>query len=233
MRQTLSRGMVAAAAATSVLSLCGSPAYADADAVRSSGPGTSAQDVPAPDSPDAAPSEDRAPAEDPYGDSGYGDEGYGDGGYGDGGDGGYGDGAGSHGGSGESGGASAEAVAEGSPGVVSGNTVQVPVDVPVNVCGNSVDVIGVLNPTFGNRCENGHGDPTPPAATPPTTPQDPPSVTPPLTPPTKAPPAPAPDGGHVPPVLAETGSGALLGAATSSAALILAGAVLYRRSRRA
>ncbi|MFD5475528.1 chaplin family protein, partial [Streptomyces sp. NPDC127105] len=37
-----------------------------------------------------------------------------------------------------------------SPGVLSGNVVQVPVHVPVNVCGNSIDVIGVLNPTFGN-----------------------------------------------------------------------------------
>ncbi len=41
-----------------------------------------------------------------------------------------------------------------SPGVVSGNLVQVPVHVPVNVCGNTVDVIGLLNPTFGNVCEN-------------------------------------------------------------------------------
>ncbi|MFB7456471.1 MULTISPECIES: chaplin [unclassified Streptomyces] len=42
-----------------------------------------------------------------------------------------------------------------SPGVLSGNVVQVPVHVPVNVCGNSIDVIGVLNPTFGNACVNG------------------------------------------------------------------------------
>ncbi|MGW5124772.1 chaplin [Streptomyces sp. NPDC004069] len=41
-----------------------------------------------------------------------------------------------------------------SPGVLSGNVVQVPVHVPVNVCGNSIDVIGVLNPTFGNACVN-------------------------------------------------------------------------------
>ncbi|CAM5456438.1 Small membrane protein OS=Streptomyces fumanus OX=67302 GN=GCM10018772_46150 PE=4 SV=1 [Streptomyces fumanus] len=26
--------------------------------------------------------------------------------------------------------------------------------VPVNICGNTVDVIGVLNPTFGNTCIN-------------------------------------------------------------------------------
>ncbi|MER7001121.1 chaplin [Streptomyces sp. NPDC000410] len=48
----------------------------------------------------------------------------------------------------------ADGEAVGSPGVVSGNSVQVPVEVPVNVCGNSVDVIGVLNPAFGNKCAN-------------------------------------------------------------------------------
>lgn len=42
----------------------------------------------------------------------------------------------------------------GSPGVLSGNNVQVPVHVPVNVCGNTVSVIGLLNPTFGNACTN-------------------------------------------------------------------------------
>ena len=42
----------------------------------------------------------------------------------------------------------------GSPGILSGNTVQVPVHVPVNVCGNSVSVIGVLNPAIGNFCVN-------------------------------------------------------------------------------
>ncbi|MGW3506407.1 chaplin [Streptomyces sp. NPDC000994] len=41
-----------------------------------------------------------------------------------------------------------------SPGVLSGNVVQVPVHVPVNVCGNTIDVVGVLNPTFGNACVN-------------------------------------------------------------------------------
>ncbi|NJP42829.1 chaplin [Actinacidiphila epipremni] len=41
-----------------------------------------------------------------------------------------------------------------SPGVLSGNLIQVPVHVPVNVCGNTIDVIGLLNPAFGNVCEN-------------------------------------------------------------------------------
>ncbi|OIJ92475.1 chaplin [Streptomyces colonosanans] len=44
--------------------------------------------------------------------------------------------------------------ATGSPGVLSGNTVQVPVHVPVNVCGNTVNVIGLLNPATGNACAN-------------------------------------------------------------------------------
>ncbi|MEV6208581.1 chaplin [Kitasatospora sp. NPDC051914] len=48
----------------------------------------------------------------------------------------------------------AEGVASGSPGVLSGNLVQVPVHVPVNVCGNTVNVIGALNPAFGNSCAN-------------------------------------------------------------------------------
>ncbi|TDU79068.1 chaplin [Streptomyces sp. KS 21] len=41
-----------------------------------------------------------------------------------------------------------------SPGVLSGNTVQAPVDAPVNACGNTVSVVGLLNPAFGNRCSN-------------------------------------------------------------------------------
>ncbi|MEV6950915.1 chaplin [Streptomyces sp. NPDC051183] len=49
---------------------------------------------------------------------------------------------------------SAEGAAVGSPGVLSGNLLQVPVHVPVNVCGNSVNVIGLLNPAFGNTCIN-------------------------------------------------------------------------------
>lgn len=50
--------------------------------------------------------------------------------------------------------AGADGMAAGSPGVLSGNVVQVPVHVPVNLCGNSVDVIALLNPTFGNTCAN-------------------------------------------------------------------------------
>ncbi|MER5846693.1 chaplin [Streptomyces sp. NPDC002012] len=50
--------------------------------------------------------------------------------------------------------AGAEGGAENSPGVVSGNVVQVPVHVPVNLCGNTVNVIALLNPAFGNSCAN-------------------------------------------------------------------------------
>ncbi|MEU8705730.1 chaplin ChpH [Streptomyces sp. NPDC048565] len=48
----------------------------------------------------------------------------------------------------------AQGAAIGSPGVLSGNVVQVPVHVPVNLCGNTVSVIGLLNPAFGNTCVN-------------------------------------------------------------------------------
>ncbi|CAM5378485.1 MULTISPECIES: chaplin [Streptomyces] len=58
--------------------------------------------------------------------------------------------------------AGAQGGAAGSPGVVSGNVVQVPVHIPVNVCGNTVDVVGVLNPVFGNACVN-HSDKGKPA----------------------------------------------------------------------
>ncbi|GAA2231333.1 MULTISPECIES: chaplin [Kitasatospora] len=50
--------------------------------------------------------------------------------------------------------AGAEGAATNSPGVASGNNVQVPVHIPLNVCGNSIDVVGILNPAFGNNCAN-------------------------------------------------------------------------------
>ncbi|MFE7929565.1 chaplin [Streptomyces sp. NPDC057456] len=48
----------------------------------------------------------------------------------------------------------ANGIAEHSPGVLSGNVVQVPVHIPVNVCGNTINVVGLLNPAFGNTCIN-------------------------------------------------------------------------------
>jgi len=54
--------------------------------------------------------------------------------------------------------ASAESTAHGSaqdsPGVVSGNNVQIPVHVPVNACGDTISVIGILDQAFGNHCVN-------------------------------------------------------------------------------
>ena len=50
--------------------------------------------------------------------------------------------------------AGAQGVAAGSPGVISGNQVQVPIHIPVNLCGNTIDVVGLLNPAFGNHCLN-------------------------------------------------------------------------------
>ncbi|WP_324604436.1 chaplin [Streptomyces sp. NRRL F-4474] len=50
--------------------------------------------------------------------------------------------------------ADAVGTAERSPGLLSGNLVQLPVNVPVNLCGNTVNVVGVLNPAAGNRCAN-------------------------------------------------------------------------------
>ncbi|TXL86956.1 chaplin [Streptomyces sp. IB2014 016-6] len=48
----------------------------------------------------------------------------------------------------------AQGAAVGSPGVLSGNVVQVPVHIPVNVCGNTINAAGLLNPAFGNTCVN-------------------------------------------------------------------------------
>jgi hypothetical protein len=47
-------------------------------------------------------------------------------------------------------GSHANGEAIGSPGVISGNVVQAPIHIPVNAVGNSVNVIGLLNPAFGN-----------------------------------------------------------------------------------
>lgn len=75
-----------------------------------------------------------------------------------------GDEGGSYGGSqgdsgeyGDSGGAHAGGHTGGSPGVGSGNHVQAPIDLPANVCGNNVGVVGILNPSMGNDCANGGG----------------------------------------------------------------------------
>ncbi|MCX4545511.1 chaplin [Streptomyces sp. NBC_01565] len=48
----------------------------------------------------------------------------------------------------------AHGIAAGSPGFLSGNLVQIPVHLQLNACGNSVNVIGLLNPAVGNICVN-------------------------------------------------------------------------------
>ncbi|MBV2154565.1 chaplin [Kitasatospora sp. SUK 42] len=55
----------------------------------------------------------------------------------------------------------AQGVAAGSPGVLSGNLIQVPLDVPINLCGNSINIVGLLNPAFGNTCVNNEPHPHP------------------------------------------------------------------------
>ncbi|MEU0303200.1 chaplin [Streptomyces sp. NPDC006175] len=122
-------------------------------------------------------------------------------------------------------GTSAEAVTEGSPGILSGNQVQAPVEIPLNVCGNSVTVGGLLNPVFGNGCENDTETVPPPVV-----PQTPHTPEKPVTP--DAPPAPETQlvAGEQ---LAQTGGGGLDLLIPASAGMLLAGAgtVLYRRSR--
>ncbi|MFL5994056.1 MAG: chaplin [Streptomyces sp.] len=51
--------------------------------------------------------------------------------------------------------ADAEAVSVGSGGFLSGNVIQVPIHAAINLCGNSVNLIGALNPAGGNVCVNG------------------------------------------------------------------------------
>ncbi|GAA5017206.1 hypothetical protein GCM10025734_67640 [Kitasatospora paranensis] len=113
---------------------------------------------------------------------------------------------------------------------------------PVNACGNTLDVVGLANPAFGNSCGN-HS-----VAHPPTTPPEHCgcSETPPVPPTTgeQTPPPPTGTGrtgdsvGQAPAVpvvqaarLASTGASDIGGLAAAGAALLLGGGVLYRRSR--
>jgi hypothetical protein len=128
-------------------------------------------------------------------------------------------------------------VATGSPGVLSGNAVDIPVRVPVNACGNAVDAVGLLNPAMGNSCgsaEQASSVGVPGRTVPPGTTEVPPEVR--DVPPavharTPDRPIPAP---RTEQVLAETGvNGRQVGAAgATSAALLLGGAMLYRRGVR-
>ncbi|WP_240496780.1 chaplin [Streptomyces torulosus] len=50
--------------------------------------------------------------------------------------------------------AEAEGFAAKSPGLLSGNVIQVPIHIPINACGNSINIVGALNPAGGNVCIN-------------------------------------------------------------------------------
>jgi hypothetical protein len=124
------------------------------------------------------------------------------------------------------GGAAAHGKAKDSPGVVSGNKVQLPVDVPVNVSGNSVNVVGIGNPAVGNSSSNdsGHPDkprsPKPPTAHHPTAPDEPGRSQTIRTTPPKA-----------TETLARTGTDMTTFAVPASAGLLLGGLLLHRRFR--
>jgi LPXTG-motif cell wall-anchored protein len=124
------------------------------------------------------------------------------------------------------GGASAEASGKDSPGVVSGNAIQLPVHVPVNVSGNTVNVVGVGNPATGNESVNTPGD-RPPATAKPAPKPSVPRAHPPR--PREVPPAAVPHGPEG--ALAHTGADQTLAAVAGGTALVLGGAVLYRRFR--
>ncbi|MGW7165204.1 chaplin [Streptomyces sp. NPDC054884] len=167
--------------------------------------------------------------------SGHGGEG-GHGGHGGQGEHGGRGGHGAHGGSGASsgGGATAQGDMEGSPGVVSGNGLQLPVQLPVNVSGNSVNVVGIGDPAFGNESVNISGE------KPEQQPHHPPTRhTPPSPPrhqgPKANPSAPTVESGARGPEalssLAHTGADATLTALAGSTAMLLGGALLYRRFR--
>lgn len=153
------------------------------------------------------------------------------------------------------GGSHAGGSAHDSPGVGSGNVVEVPVDVPVNVCGNSVDVVGLLNPTFGNGCENGTPGTPPGKPQQPGTPGEPGNPGNPEEPGTPGTPGTPGKPGHpsdraIPPApnaheaqnvaspkgteeLARTGAGSLGTVIPVGAGMLLAGSILYRRARSA
>ncbi|MGW3115658.1 chaplin [Streptomyces sp. NPDC001107] len=50
--------------------------------------------------------------------------------------------------------AAADGATAGSAGTASGNTAQLPVHAPANVCGNTANATGVLNPAAGSSCSN-------------------------------------------------------------------------------
>lgn len=150
----------------------------------------------------------------------------------------------------DDGGASAHGEASHSPGLLSGNLLQAPLDVPINACGNAVEVVAALSGTTGNKCGEApeQTPPEPKPHVPPVKPERPVErVTPPEPP--RAPrtvprapefikasatarqprPAEAPE--HVAQLAATGMDQNALAAAAASAGLLVGGALLYRRGR--
>ncbi|MFF5803694.1 MULTISPECIES: chaplin family protein [unclassified Streptomyces] len=126
-------------------------------------------------------------------------------------------------GAGNGGGASAEGRGKDSPGLLSGNGIQLPVELPLNISGNGVSVVGVGNGSSGNTSVNGEqpsgGKPA-----------QPPTVTRPLTPPVAPAPV-APEPPRHSAALAHTGADAVGYLLPGGGALLLGGVLLYRRFR--
>ncbi|MFJ6481197.1 MULTISPECIES: chaplin [unclassified Streptomyces] len=130
------------------------------------------------------------------------------------------------------GGAHAQGSGKDSPGVLSGNGLQLPVDLPLNVSGNSVNVVGIGNPSLGNTSVNGEqptgGKPVqPPVVEKPVTPVVPAVPTKPVTQVTRVTPPEAPR--HE--ALAHTGADGVGYLVPGAGALLLGGVLLYRRFR--
>ncbi|MFC5658214.1 chaplin family protein [Streptomyces nogalater] len=153
-----------------------------------------------------------------------------------------GDQAGGEEGAARPGGATAVGKEQGSPGVISGDGVRLPVDLPVDISGSTVDVVGIGDPVFGNQsvntspCPDTPGRPTPPA-------QPPTRHTPPVRhqphepshPATPTRPVPHLSSSVVrqrpPGTLAHTGADGTWTAAAAGLASLTGGTVLYRRFR--
>ncbi|MFD9186999.1 chaplin [Streptomyces phaeochromogenes] len=136
-----------------------------------------------------------------------------------------------------SGGAVAEGGAKDSPGVISGNGIQLPVQLPVNVTGNSVSVVGIGNPAVGNESTNTSRE-RPHHPEKPVVPPAPKPVEPPKKPVRPAQPEVEPEAPRAVPhgpgaSLAQTGTDLMGPTVAASAALMLGGAALYRRFRTA
>jgi len=121
-----------------------------------------------------------------------------------------------------------QSVTTGSPGLLAGNSAEIPVHMPVNACGDSVNAAALLNPAMGNSCGNWTEDSSvsepPPWAKPPSRDHNVPPAS-----PVSVPSPVVTDSART--QLAESGiaSRQLGTAGAASAALLLGGAILYRR----